>query len=121
MKGCDFGPSFSSWKYYKYAKIGIAHMERGFLWSITLQNLNLLVSQNLNHGVLHPKLSQLVDNILRGEKAQILMWGRLEQGRPIMSQVISKVNKPTLVLLPTIKLALVSSMVFLRIFPEIAV
>ena len=47
-------------------------------------------------------IEQLVDNIEGGEKAQILMGATGTGKTYTMSQVISKVNKPTLVLLVSV-------------------
>ena len=57
-----------------------------------------LVSKYQPSGDQPQAIEQLVDNIEGGEKAQILMGATGTGKTYTMSQVISKVNKPTLVI-----------------------
>ena len=61
-----------------------------------------LVSKFQPSGDQPQAIEQLVDNIEGGEKAQILMGATGTGKTYTMSQVISKVNKPTLVLLVSV-------------------
>ena len=61
-----------------------------------------LVSKYQPSGDQPQAIEQLVDNIEGGEKAQILMGATGTGKTYTMSQVISKVNKPTLVLLVSV-------------------
>ena len=61
-----------------------------------------LVSKYQPSGDQPQAIEQLVDNIDGGEKAQILMGATGTGKTYTMSQVISKVNKPTLVLLVSV-------------------
>ena len=61
-----------------------------------------LVSKYEPSGDQPQAIEQLVDNIEGGEKAQILMGATGTGKTYTMSQVISKVNKPTLVLLVSV-------------------
>lgn len=74
-----------------------------------------LVSKYQPSGDQPQAIEQLVDNIEGGEKAQILMGATGTGKTYTMSQVISKVNKPTLVIAHN-KTLVVSSMGSLRNF-----
>ena len=80
-----------------------------------------LVSKYQPSGDQPQAIEQLVDNIEGGEKAQILMGATGTGKTYTMSQVISKVNKPTLVIAHNKTLAGQLYGEFKEFFPENAV